>query len=321
MGCIVTRLSALLIAMPTITFAGWQVATSDFSSNSAPFIPGMQHQRALTPTRGPDVERRVVDVPAEPFFQRGTSKQIYSYGGAIPAETESPTRVEMASATSNWSEPVYAQPSMGPQPIPPSATAAVRAPAVVVSQPAETVAWGQSNATYATATYPSSAPVAAIKPWDQPPSRRASVTVAHQYVAYQPPPPPPADPYSKSNLQSYADNRRGPFPMPVAQGPLPRQEVVALVPYRGVDRSYYYSRPMSSLFAISVSGSLKENIVRIMSRYHWKVIWKADYDFNFDGRVTGTSLAQVMEKLLKPFPLQGVMYTANRTMTVLPRKV
>src|SRR5690349_21833708 len=46
-------------------------------------------------------------------------------------------------------------------------------------------------------------------------------------------------------------------------------------------------RPATPLYAISVSGSLKENIQRIMERYHWKVVWKVPYDFNFDGRVTG----------------------------------
>jgi hypothetical protein len=77
----------------------------------------------------------------------------------------------------------------------------------------------------------------------------------------------------------------------------------------------------AAVYAISVSGSLKENIERIMDRYHWKVIWKAPYDYNFDGRVTGASLPNVMEKLLKPFPLQAKLYMSNRTMTIMPRKV
>jgi hypothetical protein len=77
----------------------------------------------------------------------------------------------------------------------------------------------------------------------------------------------------------------------------------------------------AAVYAISVSGSLKENIERIMDRYHWKVVWRAPYDYNFDGRVTGSSLPNVIEKLLKPFPLQAVLYMSNRTMTVVPRKV
>lgn len=76
----------------------------------------------------------------------------------------------------------------------------------------------------------------------------------------------------------------------------------------------------AAVYAISVSGSLKENVERIMDRYHWKVIWKAPFDYNFDGRVTGSSLPNVIEKLFKPFPLQATLYMSNRTMTVSPRK-
>jgi hypothetical protein len=77
--------------------------------------------------------------------------------------------------------------------------------------------------------------------------------------------------------------------------------------------------PASPIYAVSISGSLKENLERILGRYHWKVIWKAPYDYNFDGRVTGASLPNVVEKLLKPFPLQAVMYMANRTIAIVPK--
>lgn len=73
------------------------------------------------------------------------------------------------------------------------------------------------------------------------------------------------------------------------------------------------------VYAVSISGSLKENLERIMSRYHWRVIWKAPYDYNFDGRVTGSSLPNVVEKLLQPFPVQAVMYMSNRTLAIVPR--
>jgi len=75
----------------------------------------------------------------------------------------------------------------------------------------------------------------------------------------------------------------------------------------------------AAIYAVSISGSVKENLERIMSRYHWRVVWKAPYDYNFDGRVTGSSLPNVIEKLLKPFPLQAVMYMSNRTVAVMPR--
>ena len=77
----------------------------------------------------------------------------------------------------------------------------------------------------------------------------------------------------------------------------------------------------ASVYAISVSGSLKENIERIMDRYHWKVVWNAPYDYNFDGRITGSSLPNVMEKLLSSFPLQATLYMSNRTMTINQRVV
>lgn len=73
------------------------------------------------------------------------------------------------------------------------------------------------------------------------------------------------------------------------------------------------------VYAVSISGSLKENLERIMSRYHWRVVWKAPYDYNFDGRVTGSSLPNVVEKLLQPFPVQAVMYMSNRTLAVVPK--
>ena len=73
------------------------------------------------------------------------------------------------------------------------------------------------------------------------------------------------------------------------------------------------------VYAISISGSLKENLERIMRRYHWKVVWKSPNDYNFDGRVTGSTLPNVVEKLLQPFPLQAVMYMSNRTVMIVPR--
>lgn len=83
----------------------------------------------------------------------------------------------------------------------------------------------------------------------------------------------------------------------------------------------YATGRAAPVYAISISGSLKENLERIMDRYRWKIVWKAPYDYNFDGRVTGGSLPDVIQKLLKPFPLQAVMYMSNRTMMIVPRTV
>ncbi|HTM63885.1 MAG TPA: hypothetical protein VL360_05230 [Gammaproteobacteria bacterium] len=75
------------------------------------------------------------------------------------------------------------------------------------------------------------------------------------------------------------------------------------------------------VYAVSISGSLKDNIERIMRRYDWKVVWNAPYDYNFDGKITGSSLPNVIQKLLQPFPLQAVMYMSNRTVAVIPRQI
>jgi len=75
----------------------------------------------------------------------------------------------------------------------------------------------------------------------------------------------------------------------------------------------------AAVYAISICGSLKENLERIMDRYHWRVVWKAPYDYNFDGRVTGSSLPNVIEKLMAPFPLQATLYMSNRTLIVTSR--
>jgi len=111
---------------------------------------------------------------------------------------------------------------------------------------------------------------------------------------------------------------RGPFFQPGINKntpPLPTAYSTAAFP-----NQYAVLGQPAALYAVSISGSLKENIERIMGRYHWKVKWIARYDYNFDGRVTGTSLPNVIEKLLKPFPLQARMYMANRTLAIVPRE-
>lgn len=90
-------------------------------------------------------------------------------------------------------------------------------------------------------------------------------------------------------------------------------------PISPYQRHHAFVAPSAPVYAVSISGSLKENLERIMGRYQWKVIWKAPYDYNFDGRVTGTSLANVVGKLLQPFPLQAQMYMSNRTLAVVAR--
>ena len=101
------------------------------------------------------------------------------------------------------------------------------------------------------------------------------------------------------------------------------QEKTSFVPSAysssGFPNQYATLGQPAPMYAVSISGSLKENLERIMGRYHWKVVWKAPYDYNFDGRVTGSSLPNVVEKLLQPFPLQAVMYMSNRTVAIVAR--
>jgi hypothetical protein len=109
---------------------------------------------------------------------------------------------------------------------------------------------------------------------------------------------------------------REPFFQTKASHPQPSHAAFSAVPFPNPSISLGQPVP---IYAVSISGSVKENLERIMGRYHWKVIWKAPYDYNFDGRVTGSSLPNVIEQLLQPFPLQAVMYMSNRTMAIVPR--
>lgn len=72
-------------------------------------------------------------------------------------------------------------------------------------------------------------------------------------------------------------------------------------------------------YALSISGSIKQNLEHILERYHWNMVWKAPYDYNFYGRLTGNSMPDVMEKLMSLFPLQAVIYMANKTILIVPR--
>jgi len=113
----------------------------------------------------------------------------------------------------------------------------------------------------------------------------------------------PREPFFQAGMQQKKD----PVPSAYANSSFPRQ--------------YASLGQPAPVYALSISGSLKQNLERIMGRYHWKVVWKAPYDYNFDGKITGSSLPNVVEKLLKPFPLQAVMYMSNRTMAIEPRTV
>lgn len=137
----------------------------------------------------------------------------------------------------------------------------------------------------------------------------------------------PREPFFQSRIQQ-AQVQSVPS-RPIAFNPSVRAPVVAttptlahrvaVFPTASLPGNYATLGQPRGIYAVSISGSLKENLERIMSRYHWRVVWKAPYDYNFDGRITGSSLPNVIEKLLQPFPLQAVMYMSNRTLAVTSR--
>lgn len=71
------------------------------------------------------------------------------------------------------------------------------------------------------------------------------------------------------------------------------------------------------------TGSLRENIDRITNQAGWEqVVWKPEYDYNWVGDVTITAsdIQGVLTKLLEPYPLQAVFYSANHVVEIVPRR-
>lgn len=70
-------------------------------------------------------------------------------------------------------------------------------------------------------------------------------------------------------------------------------------------------------------GSLKDNVERIVRQAGWnELVWKPQYDYHWVGNVTITAsdVQGVMTKLLEPYPLQAVFYSANHVVAVMPRR-
>lgn len=64
-----------------------------------------------------------------------------------------------------------------------------------------------------------------------------------------------------------------PVPVPVVAPAMVTRAAVFPTP-SNPSRFVSLGRPQG-MYAVSISGSLKENLERIMSRYHWRVVWKA----------------------------------------------
>ena len=70
-------------------------------------------------------------------------------------------------------------------------------------------------------------------------------------------------------------------------------------------------------------GSLRANIDRITNQAGWeRMVWDPEYDYNWVGNVTITAsdIQGIMTKLLEPYPLQAVFYTANHVVEIVPRR-
>lgn len=82
--------------------------------------------------------------------------------------------------------------------------------------------------------------------------------------------------------------------------------------------------PVNAPIAVDVqTGSLKENIDRITTAAGWELmVWKPGYDYNWVGNVTITAsdIQGVLTKLLEPYPLQAIFYTANHVVEIVPRR-
>src|SRR3990167_11374597 len=100
---------------------------------------------------------------------------------------------------------------------------------------------------------------------------------------------------------------RDPF-FQVGSGRQSAQPIVVPARHARYPNEYANYTKAPAVYGVSISGSLKDNLERILKRYHWRVVWKAPFDYNFDGKVTGSTLPNVVQKLLQPFPLQAVMY-------------
>jgi outer membrane protein assembly factor BamB len=83
-------------------------------------------------------------------------------------------------------------------------------------------------------------------------------------------------------------------------------------------KSYSYKTVKAKMYP----GSIRANIQRIAKQHGWKtVVWKSSDDYNWHGTavVEGSSLADVMEKILLDYPLQADFYQGNHVLVIQPR--
>ena len=71
-------------------------------------------------------------------------------------------------------------------------------------------------------------------------------------------------------------------------------------------------------------GSLKANIIRLARDTGWKhIIWQSDDDFHWIGkvRVAAKNLPDILNNILKDYPLQANFYTGNHVLVIIPRTI
>ncbi|MEM1244298.1 MAG: TcpQ domain-containing protein, partial [Pseudomonadota bacterium] len=80
---------------------------------------------------------------------------------------------------------------------------------------------------------------------------------------------------------------------------------------------------LNPITVIIQPGSLRANVVRILRRYKWSVVWKPGVDYRFIGRVKlrAYSIQAIMDKLLQNYPLQAIFYQGNRVVLIQSRVI
>jgi hypothetical protein len=72
-------------------------------------------------------------------------------------------------------------------------------------------------------------------------------------------------------------------------------------------------------YEASIQGSLKDNVTRILSHYHWQVRWLVDQDYRLHAHFSAVSLPKLIGQMMDPFPLQATFYKGNRIVTIKSR--
>ena len=76
------------------------------------------------------------------------------------------------------------------------------------------------------------------------------------------------------------------------------------------------------LYAVQIqSGSLNKALKTLSIQFGWTLKWQVPSDYAWTGKVTikGHNLPEILQTLLKDFPVQANFYQGNRVLVVSPR--